>query len=90
MAGGASTDATACVIQEDAIVFCDIQKAHGLAVAVVRQGAKREFHCLLLWQKGHADNALGGRLGKVYFGQFDVMIRHGFTLTSILVNPAAE
>jgi hypothetical protein len=35
VAGGAGGDTTASVVEEDAVVFCDIEEGHGLAVAVV-------------------------------------------------------
>ena len=68
VAGRAGRDSAAGVVEEDAIVFGDVQDTHGLAVAIVRaRESKGELDGLVLGLKGHADHVLCRWLGEVYF-----------------------
>jgi len=68
VAGGAGGDAAAGVIHEDAVVFGDVEEAHGEAVAVVGHGVVGELDGLIFGLEGDADDVLGGRLGEIDFG----------------------
>ena len=74
VAGGAGGDATAGVVEEDAVVFCDVEKGHGLAVALVGEGIEGELDGLVFGLKGDADHVLGGGLGKVDFWERSFVI----------------
>jgi hypothetical protein len=77
VAGGAGGDASAGVIEEDAVVFGNVEEAHGLAVAVVGQSIEGKLNGLIFGFEGHADYVFSGRLGKIDFregGAF--VIRH--------------
>jgi len=77
VAGGAGGDATAGVVHKDAVVFGDVEEAHGLAVAVVGHGVVDEFYGLVFGFEGDADDVVGGRLGEVDFGERSAfVIRH--------------
>ncbi len=69
VAGGAGGDATAGVVEEDAIVLGDVEEAHRLAVAVVGERVEGELDGLVFGFEGDADHVLGGRLGEVDFGE---------------------
>jgi hypothetical protein len=80
VAGGAGGDTTAGVVHKDAIVFGDVEEAHGLAVAVVGHGAVGEFDGLIFRFEGDADHIFSGRLGEVDFGERSAfVIRHDFS-----------
>ena len=77
VAGGAGGDATAGVVHEDAVVFGDVEEAHGEAVAVVGHGVVYEFDGLVFGLEGHANDVCGGGLGEVDFGEGGAfVIRH--------------
>jgi hypothetical protein len=77
VAGGAGGDATAGVIHEDAVVFGDVEKAHGEAVAVVGHGVVGELYGFVFGLEGDADHIFSGRLGEVDFGEGGgFVIRH--------------
>jgi len=69
VAGGAGGDATAGVVHKDAVVFGDVEEAHGLAVAIVGQGVVDEFYGFVFGLEGDANDVVGGRLGEVDFGE---------------------
>jgi hypothetical protein len=80
VAGGAGGDATAGVVHKDAVVFGDVEEAHGLAVAVVGHGVVDEFYGLVFGFEGDADHVFSGRLGEVDFGERSAfVIRHDFS-----------
>jgi len=80
VAGGAGGDASAGVVHEDAVVFGDVEEAHGEAVAVVGHGVVYEFDGLVFGLEGNADDVLGRRLAKVDFREGrSFVIRHGFS-----------
>jgi len=74
MAGGAGGDATAGVVEEDAVVFGYVEEAHGLTVALVGESVEGELDCLVFGFKGYADHIFGGGLGKVDFGESDFVV----------------
>ncbi len=77
VAGGAGGDAATGVVHEDAVVFGDVEEAHGEAVAVVGQGVVGEFYGLIFRLEGDADHIFSGRLGEVDFGEGrGFVIRH--------------
>ena len=76
VAGGAGGDATAGVVEEDAVVFGDVEEGHGLAVAVVGEGAEGELDGFVFRLEGDANEVLGGWLGEVDFWESDFVIRH--------------
>ena len=77
VAGGAGGDATAGVVHEDAVVFGDVEEAHGLAVAVVGQGVVDKLDGFVFGLEGDADHIFSGRLGEVDFGEsVAFVIRH--------------
>ncbi len=69
VAGGAGADATAGVVEEDAVVFGDIKEAHGRAVALVGEGVESELDRLTLGLEGDADHSFGGGYGEVIHGK---------------------
>ena len=73
MAGGAGGDAAASVVEEDAVVFGDVEEGHGLAVAVVGEGAEGELDGLVLGLEGDADDVVRGGLGEVDVGEWGVI-----------------
>jgi hypothetical protein len=80
VAGGAGGDATAGVVHEDAVVFGDVEEAHGLAVAVVGHGVVDEFDGLIFRLEGDANDVCSRRLGEVDFGERSAfVIRHDFS-----------
>ena len=76
VAGGAGGDATAGVVEEDAVVFGDVEEGHGLAVTVVGEGAEGELDGFVFGLEGDANDVLGGWLGEVDFWERDFVIRH--------------
>jgi hypothetical protein len=81
VAGGAGGDASAGVVEEDAVVFGDVEEAHGLAVAVVGQGIEDELDGLVFGFEGYADDIFGGGLGEVDFGEGGAfVIGHDFSI----------
>jgi len=74
VAGGAGGDATAGVIEEDAVVFGDVEEGHGLAVTFVGEGVEGELDGLVFGLEGDADHVGGGRLGEVDFWESDFVI----------------
>ena len=77
VAGGAGGYATTGVVHEDAVVFGDVEEAHGLAVAIVGHGPVGEFDGLVFGFEGDADHIFSGRLGEVDFGESSAfVIRH--------------
>ncbi len=75
VAGGAGGDATAGVVHEDAVVFGDVEEAHGKAVAVVGHSVVGKLDGLVFGLEGDAHHVFGGRLGEVDFGE-----RGGFVI----------
>ena len=74
VAGGAGGDSTAGVVEEDAVVFGDVEEGHGLAVTFVGEGVEGKLDGLVFGLKGDADHVLGGRLGEVDFGESSFVI----------------
>ena len=79
VAGGAGGDSSTGVVHKDAVVFRDVEEAHGLAVAVVGEGVERELDGFIFRLEGDADDVLGGRLGQVDFRESGFVIGHGFS-----------
>ena len=65
MAGSARTDSTASMVEEDIIVFGDVEKGHGESVTLIGEGVKGELDGAALGLKGDANHALGCWLGEV-------------------------
>jgi hypothetical protein len=78
VAGGAGGDASAGMVEEDAVVFGDVEEAHGLAVAVVGEGVEGELDGLVFGLEGDAHHVFGGGLGEVDFGERGFVIGHSF------------
>jgi len=76
VAGGAGGDAAAGVVQEDAVVFGDVEEGHREAVAVVGQGVEGELDGFVFGLKGDAHHIFGGRLGEIDFRERDFVVRH--------------
>jgi hypothetical protein len=76
VAGGAGGYAAAGVVEEDAVVFGDVEEAHRLAVAIVGQGVERELDYFVFRLEGDANHILGGGLGEVDFWERGFVIRH--------------
>jgi hypothetical protein len=77
VARGACGYSAAGMVQKDAVVFGDIEKAHRLSVAVVGQRAEFKFDSLVLRLKGHAHHIRRGRLGEVNFRvRFGIVFGH--------------
>ena len=80
VAGGAGGDAAAGVVHKDAVVFGNVEEAHGLAVTVVGHGVVDEFDGLVLGLEGYANDVVGGRLAEIDFGEGrSFVIRHDFS-----------
>jgi hypothetical protein len=72
VAGGAGADAATGVVEEDVIVFCDVEEALGQAVAFVGERVEGEFYGAVFGQERDADDALGGGLRGIDRGCFGV------------------
>ena len=76
MAGRARANTAAGVVEEDVVVFGDVEDAHRLSVAVVRQGVEEEFDGLALGLEGDAHHVFSRWLGEVDVGERIGMIGH--------------
>jgi hypothetical protein len=57
------------VVEEDAVVLGDIEKAHRPAGAGGGHGAEGELDGLVFRLEGDADDIVGGGLGEIDFGE---------------------
>ena len=65
------------MVEEDAVVFGDVEEAHGEAVAVVGEGVEGELDGLVFGLEGDAHDVGGGRLAEVDFREGGFVIGHG-------------
>ena len=88
VAGGAGRDAAAGVVEEDAVVFCNVEETHGLAVAVVRERAEGELDGFVFGLERDADDVLSRWFGEIDFWErccfvFGHVIFHSTVLGSL-------
>jgi len=76
VAGGAGGDAAAGVVEEDVVVFGDVEEGHREAVALVGEGVEGELYGFVLGLEGDADHVWRGRLGEIDFRERDFVFRH--------------
>jgi len=76
VAGGAGGDAAAGVVEEDVVVFGDVEEGHREAVAFVGEGVEGELYGFVLGLEGDADDVWRGRLGEIDFRERDFVFRH--------------
>jgi hypothetical protein len=86
VAGGAGGYAAAGVVEEDTVVFGDVEERHREAMAVVRHGAVGELYGFVFGLKGDADHVFGRGLGEIDFGERDFVFRHVCSSVVVLEN----